>query len=188
MVQLSLSLNCRTKVPWVLQCVHVCSVMSDSVMPWTTAHQALLFMEFSRQEYWSRRSFPTTQGSNPCLLHLLHWQADSLPLHHPGSSIFTVQFSSVAQSCQTLCDPMDCGTPRFLVYHQFPEFIQTQSHWVGDAIQPSHPLSSPSPSTLNLSQHQGLFQGFSYSHQVATVLEFQLQHQSFQWIFRTDFL
>ena len=76
----------------------------------------------------------------------------------------------------------------FPVHHQLPEFTKTHVHWVGDAIQPSHPLSSPSPLALNLSQHQGLFQWVSSLHQVAKVLEFQLQHQSFQWIFRTDFL
>ena len=98
------------------------------------------------------------------------------------------QFSSVAQLCLTLCDPMDCSMPGFPVHHQLPEFTQTHVHWVGDAIQPSHPLSSPSPPSLNLSQHQGLFKWVSSSHQVPKVLEFQLQHQSFQWIFRTDFL
>ena len=96
-------------------------------------------------------------------------------------------FSSVAQLCPTLCDPMDCSTPGFLVHHQLLEPTQTHVHRVGDAIQPSHPLSSPSP-TFNLSQHQGLFQWVSSLHQVTKVLEFQLQHQSFQWIFRTDFL
>ena len=98
------------------------------------------------------------------------------------------QFSSVAQSCPTLCDPMDCSTPGFPVHHQLPELAQTHVHWVSDAIQPSHPLSSLSPPAFNLSQHQGLFQWVSSSHQVAKVLELQLQHQSFQWIFRTDFL
>ena len=98
------------------------------------------------------------------------------------------QFSSVAQLCQTLCNPKDCSTPGLPVYHQVPEFTQTHVHWVGDAIQPSHPLSSPSPLAFNLSQHQGLFKWVSSSHQVAKVLELQLQHQSFQWIFRTDFL
>ena len=98
------------------------------------------------------------------------------------------QFSSVAQSCLTLCDPMDCTMPGLPVYHQLLEFTQTHVHWVGDAIQSSHPLSSPSPPALNLSQHQGLFQWISYLHQVAKLLELQLQHQSFQWIFRTDFL
>ena len=68
---------------------------------------------------------------------------------------FSVQFSSVSQSCPTLCDPMDCGTPGLPVHHWLPEFTQTHVHWVGDAIQPSHPLSSPSPPAFNLSQHQG---------------------------------
>ena len=95
----------------------------------------------------------------------------------------SVQFSSVAQSCPTLCNTMDRSTPGFPVHHWLPEFTQTHVHRVGDAIQPSHPLSSPSPPTLSL---LSLFQWVSSSHQVAKVLEFQLQHQSFQWIFRTD--
>ena len=82
--------------------------------------------------------------------------------------------SSVAQSCPTLCDPMDCSTPGLPVHHQLPEFTQTHVHWVSDAIQPSHPLLSPSPPAFNLSQHQGLFQWVSSSHQVAKVLELQL--------------
>ena len=83
---------------------------------------------------------------------------------------------------------MDCSTPGFPVLHYLPEFAQTHVHWVGDAIQPSHPLLSPSPSALNLSQHQGLFPWVGSSHQVAEVLEVQLQHQPFQWLFRVDFL
>ena len=93
--------------------------------------------------------------------------------------ISSVQFSSVAQSCLTLCDPMNCSTPGLPVHHQLPEFTQTHIHRVGDAIHPSHPLSSPSP-VFNLSQHQGLFQWVRSLHQVAKVLEFQLQHQSVQ--------
>ena len=100
----------------------------------------------------------------------------------------SVQVSSVTQLCPTLCDPMNHSTPGLSVHHQLPETTQTHVHWVSDAIQPSHPLSSPSPPPLNLSQHQDLFHWVSSSHQVAKVLEFQLQHQSFQWIFRTDFL
>ena len=103
-----------------------------------------------------------------------------------GQQSSSVQFR--AQSCPTLCNPMDHSMPGLPVHHQIPEFTQTHVHWVGDAIQPSHPLSSPSPPTFNLSQHQGLFQWVSSSRQVAKVLEFQLQHQSFQGIFRTDFL
>ena len=100
----------------------------------------------------------------------------------------SVQFSSVAQSCLTLCDPMDCNTPGFPVLHQLLELAQIHVYQISDAIQPSHPLSSPSPPAFNLSQHQGLFQWVSSSHQVAKVLGFQLQHKYFQWIFRTDFL
>ena len=98
------------------------------------------------------------------------------------------QFSSVIQLCPTLCDPMDCSTPSFPIHHQLLELTQIQVHRVSDAIQPSHSLSSLSPPPFNLSQHQGLFQWVSSSHQVAKVLEFQLPHQSFQWIFRPDFL
>ena len=99
-----------------------------------------------------------------------------------------LQFSSVIQSCPTLCDPMDCSMPGFPVHHQLPELAQTHVHQVIDAIQPSHPVSCPSPPTFSLSQHQGLFQWVNSSHEVTKVLELQLQHQFFQWIFRTDFL
>ena len=99
-----------------------------------------------------------------------------------------VQISSVAQLCPTLCNPTDCSTPGLPVHHQLPEITQTHVHRVGDAIQPSHPLSSPSPPTFNLSQHQGLFKWVSSSSQLTKVLEFQLQHQSFQWTPRTDLL
>ena len=87
-------------------------------------------------------------------------------------------FSSVTQSCPNLCGPMDCSMLGFPAHHQLPELAQTHVHGVSDAIQPSHPLLSPSPA-FNLSQNQGLFQWVSSSHQVAKVLEFQLQHQSF---------
>ena len=137
---------------------------------WTVAH-----LWFSRQKYWNGLPLPTpgifqTLGSNLSLLCLLHWQMDSLPLRHLSS----VQFSSLAQSCPTLCDPMDCSMLGVPVCHQLPEFTQSHVHWVGDAIQPSHPLSSSSPPAFNLSQHQGLFKWDSSSHQVAKVLEFQL--------------
>ena len=92
--------------------------------------------------------------------------------HHSGDKgmYSQVQFSSVAQSYPTLCGPMDCSTPGFPVHHQLPELAQTHVHRVSDAIQSSHPLSSPSPHAFNLSQHQGLFQGVSSSQQVAKVL------------------
>ena len=115
-----------------------------------------------------------------------------LEVHSPTKeapvSVASVQFNSVAQSCQTLCYPMDCNTPGFPVHPQLLELAQTHVHWVSDAIQPSHPLSSPSLPALNFSQNQGLFQGVHSLHQVAKVLEFQLQPKSFHWIFRTDFL
>ena len=92
----------------------------------------------------------------------------------------SVQFSSVIQSCPSLCDPMNHSTPGLPVHQQLPESTQTHVRWVGDAIQPSHALSSPSPPTPTPSQHQGLFQWVNSSHEVAKVLEFQLQHHSLQ--------
>ena len=89
-------------------------------------------------------------------------------------SLWYFQFSSFAQSCPTLCDPMNRSTPGLPVHHQLPEFTQTHVHWVSDAIQPSHPLSSPSPPAPNSSQHQSLFQWVNSSQEVAKVLEFQL--------------
>ena len=88
----------------------------------------------------------------------------------------SVQFSSVAQLCPTLCDPMNHSMPGLPVHYQLPEFTQTHVHRVVDAMQPSHPLSSPSPPAPNPSQHQGLFQWVNSSHEVAKVLEFQLQY------------
>ena len=103
-------------------------------------------------------------------------------------SMSGLSISSVTQSCLTLCDPMDCSTPGFPVHHQLLKLAQTHVFWVSDAIQPSHPLPSPSTPAFNLFLHQGLFQWVSSSHQVAKVLELQFQYQSFQWILRTDFL
>ena len=97
-----------------------------------------------------------------------------------------IQFSSVSQSCLTLCDPMNCSMPGFPTLHHLLEFPQIHVHWVRDAVQWSHPLPPPFPPVLNLSQHQGLFQWVGFLHQVFKVLE--LQHQSFQWMFRVNFL
>ena len=99
-----------------------------------------------------------------------------------------LQLNSLTQLRPTLCNAMECTTSGLPVHLKLPEFTQTHVHWVGDAIQPSHTLSSPSPRALNLSQHQGLFKWVSSLDQVAKVLEFQLQHQSFQWTPRTDLL
>ena len=113
------------------------------------------------------------------LIHVEVWQKTAkfckaiiLQLKKKNKTI-TCVCCSVAQSCLTLCDPMDSSTPDFPVFHYF-EFAQTHVHWVGDAIQPPHPLSSPSPPALKLSQHQGLFQWVNFLHQVTKVLEFQL--------------
>ena len=115
-------------------------------------------------------------------------RASFLPPSQSWWGIRSVQFISVAQSCPTLCDPMNRSTSGLPVHHQVPELTQTHVYWVDDAIQPSHPLSSPSPPAPNPSQHQGLVQWVNSSHEVANILEFQLQHQSFQWTPRTDLL
>ena len=103
-----------------------------------------------------------------------------------NNSLLTTQFSSVTQSCPTLWDPTDCSTLGYCIRHQLLELIQTHVYWISDAIQQSYSLLSLS-SSFTLSQHEGLFQWVS-SNQVVKVLEFQLLHQFFQWIFRTDFL
>ena len=166
-----------------------CSVVSDFLWPHGLYPTRLLCpWGFSRQEYWSWLPRPPPGDlPNPWIEpRFPSLQAHSLPSEHREAQL--IPLSSVAQSCLTLCDPMDCSTPGFPIHHQLLELTQTHVHWVGDAIQPSHLQSSPSPPTFNLSQHQGLFQSVSSSNQVARVVEFQLQHQSFQWIFRTDFL
>ena len=141
-----------------------CSVMYDSLWSCLLACQAPLSMGFSRPKYWSG-SHPLlpgiflTQGANSGLLHckqILYYLSN-----HRKSGISFSQFSSVAQLCQTICHPMDCSTPVFPVHHQLRELAQTLVHWVSDAIQLSHPLSSPSPPAFNLSQHQFLFQLFA---------------------------
>ena len=126
------------------------------------------------------RNYQTVFCSSCTILHAFPQFSTSLST--------LVQFSSVAQLCPTLCDPMNLSTPGLPVHHQLLESTQTYVYWVSDAIQPSYPLLSPSPPALNLSQQQGLFKWVSSLHQVAKVLEFQLQHQSFQWTPRTDLL
>ena len=144
---------------------------------------------YQRQGIWAGKPVSTSLVTSiidypkprPCL--------DSSLIKHPKpKSLNTVQFSSAAQLGPTRCDPMNHSTPGLPVHHQLLEFTQTHVHRVCDAIQPSHPLSSPSLPALSLSQHQGLFKWVSSSHHVAKVLEFQLQHQSFQWTPRTDLL
>ena len=148
-----------------------------SATSWTVGHQASLPLGLLRQEYWSALPLPLpgdlpdpeiepTSPESPTL------QVGSLPAEPLGKPKLakyfhskqresgpnlTVQFSSVAQSYLTLCDPMDCSMPGLPVHHQLLEFTQTHVHWVSGAIQPPHLLSSPSPPAFNLSQHQGLF-------------------------------
>ena len=129
-------------------------------------------------------SFTDPWGSDFVLL----MQVFFFPVQIAWFLFFSLQFSSVIQSCLTLCKHMDCSTPGLPVHHQLSQFTQTHVHWVGYAIQPFHTVSSPSPPAFNFSQHQGLIRWVSSSHQVARILEFQLWHQSFQWIFMTDFL
>ena len=145
-------------------------------------------MEFLRQEYWSRLPFPTPgdllnpgiKAASSVSPTLTGGCFTSVPWEARG--LYYISVNSVIQLCPTLCDPMDYSMLGFPVHHQLPELAQTHVHWVGDAIQPSHPLWSLSPPAFSF------FQWVSFSHQVAKVLEFQLQNQSFQWIFRTDFL
>ena len=122
-----------------------------------------------------------------------HLNQERVGEHRPfrGESMIFRKYVVVvlSLSCvQLFYDPMNCSTPCFPILHYLLEFAQTHVHWVSDAIHSSHPLSPPSPPVLSLSQYQDLFQWVSSLHQVAKVLELQLQHQSFQWIFRIDFL
>ena len=149
--------------------------------------------------WWGQKSkdqSPLGWGSTDCLVRETFQiiapeviQTVSTCLKCYGSCTYVCCCSfSVIKSCLTLLDPMGCSTPGFSVLHHLPEFAQIHVHWVGDAIQPSHPLPFPSPRVFSLSQHQAFFQWVSSSHHVAKVLELQLQYQSFQWIFRIDFL
>ena len=127
----------------------------------------------------------------PCVHDWWTYKEDMIHTHtrtYTHCNFSSVQFSSVAQLCPTLCNPMNCSMPGLPVHHQLPEFTHTLVHRVGDAIQPSHPLSSPSPPAPNPYQHQSLFQWVNSSHEVAKVLEFQRQHQSFRRTPRTDLL
>ena len=139
-----------------------------------------------------RTEYPRTVGSFQKMFPMLGLRIPEGEARTGRKKILEVNIGicscSVAQLCLTLCDPMDCSTPGFPVHHHLLELAQTHVYLGGDAIQPSYPLSSPFPPAFNLSQHQGLFQWVSSSHQVTKVLERQPQHQSLQWIFRIYFL
>ena len=164
--------------------------------PWTVTHQVPLSMGFSRQEYWSGLPFPTPgnfpdPGAEP---DLLHCRQTCYHLSHQGrwnlggGLFFNFVVIQSLSPVWLILIPWTTAPPGFPVLHYLLEFVQTHVLWVSDVNQPSHPLASPSPPSLNLSRHQGLFQWIRSSHQGAKVLELQLQHQSFQWTFRTDFL
>ena len=162
-------------------------------IPWTEEPDGLQSMEVQR--VWHNWEPNTCTFFHIWLVTTAEPQKKHFFLSHIQASqaaavlqISLIQFRSFTQFFPTLCNPMDHSTPVFSVQHQSPEPAQTHVHQISDVIQPSHPLSSPSPPTFNLSQHQGLFKWVSSLYQVAKILELQLQHQSFQWIFRTDFL
>ena len=144
---------------WEVSCLFLCRV--------------LCIWQFFFSGFWESVLYYFSDNFLPFSLGLSEW-LNFLDYVNPYQSV-----SSVTQSCLTLCDPMDCSTPGLPVLHHLPELAQTHVHWFSDAIQPSQSLSSPSPPTFNLSQNQGLFKWVSSSHQVAKVLELQLQHQSF---------
>ena len=147
---------------------------------WTVAHQVPLSVGFPIQENWTGLPFPSPRD-------LSDQPTDQNPTLYSTENSIQCSCFSVTQSCPTIRKPKDCSMSSFPVLHHHPGLAQSHVHWVADVIQPSHSLLSRSPPAFNLYQHQGLFQGVCYLHQVVIVLEFQLQHQSFQWIFRIYF-
>ena len=165
-------------------CLTPCNPM-DHRLPGSSVHKILQAIIWSGWQCPPPEDLPDP-GTEP-VSHISCLASGLLPTSTTREDLKNgIQFSSVAQSCPTICNPMDCSPPGLPVHHQLQELTQTHVHRVSDAIQPSHTLSSPSPPAFNLSHHQCLFQWVNYSHYVDKVLEFQ--HQSFQWIFRTDFL
>ena len=151
-------------------------------------YNSLLLMGFQVLPHWRKRHQILWGYLFALLRKILIFSNKSVTqvLYTCRPTAFLV-FSCVIVQCPTLCSPMDCSTPGFSILHYLSEFAQILVHWVHDAIQPSHPLSPPSH-VLNLSHHRDLFQWVGSSHKVAKVPELPLQHRSFQWIFRTDFL
>ena len=151
--------------------------------------QFYLMTSFSHPSWMEKPDLGSLKPCDPGIMHVLclYWVSVSLHVTNlseerglPTDFIWLwvqfslVQFSSVDQSCPTLCNPMNCSMPGLPVHHHLPEFTQTHVHRVSDAIQPSHPLSSPFPPAANPSQHQSLFQWVNSSHELAKVLKFQL--------------
>ena len=174
------AISCSKGSSWPRDWTHVSCIAEGFFTHWATWEAAQYLHTFLNLRFILLFKYlhDLTQVCNSQLEISFH----SLPLNH------ILHFSSVSQSCPTFYDPMNHSMRGLPVHHQLPEFTQTHVHCVGDAIQPSHPLSYPSPPAFNVSQHQGLFKWVSSPHQVAKVLEFQLQHQSLQWTPRTDLL
>ena len=154
--KLKIELPCDPAIP--LLCIYPEKIKT---LIWKDTHNPNIHTAlFTIAKTWKQPKCPSTDK------WVKMWETDI--------AIYIYQFSTVAQSCPTLCDHMKCSAPGVLVHHQLLEFTQTHVHWVGDATQPSHPLSSPSPPAPNPFQHQSLFQWVNSSHEVTKVLEFQL--------------
>ena len=167
---------------WIQLCPTLCNCM-DSSPPDSSVHWILQagILEWVAISYCRGSSQTRAQTHVSCVSCFDRWFFTTSTTWEAFAHISSVQFSC-------LVNPMNCSTPGLPVHHQLPEFTQTYFHRVCDAIQPSHPLLSPSLPAPNHSQHQGLFQWVNSLHEVAKVLEFQLQHQSFQWTPRTGLL
>ena len=150
--------------------------------PWKKSHDKVIQCITQLRHHFANTG-PSSQSYDFSSSHVWMWAL----VHKEGWALKNRCFQIVVLN-KTLWDPMYCSTPGLPVHHQLLEPTQTLVHRVGGAIQPSHPLLSPTLPAFNLSHHQGLFLWGGSLHQVAKLLEFQLQHQSFQWIFRTDFL
>ena len=183
---------CIILFPYLKYTLEKGRVTHSSIMvwriPWTVQSMGLqrVIDDWVNYTFTQNTRFPICSHSHLCIYSQNNWNQDlkeinSFLVFHQ-EMIGSVQFSSVTQLCLTLCDPINPSMLGLPVHHQLPEFTQTHAHRVGDAIQPSHPLLSLSPPAPNPSQHQGLFQWVNFSHEVTKILEFQLQHQSFQWI------
>jgi len=181
----------------IILCYHLCQFAEERWSILIYSPQIRIHCVVSRKT-WSSHCKSSLHGATAVICALIeqkeltgNFRASSCLLFYrwgnrdylPRALCLCCRCCSVAKLCPTVCDSMDYSMPGFPVLHYLPEFAQTHVHWVSDAIQPSHPWPPPSPLALNLSQQQGLFQWIDSLHQVAKVLELQLQYQSFQWIF-----
>ena len=173
---------------WVISllCISLSTTVCKMELTRCTWQEEPVYPALSCLPLGPSRYSPWDRATVPSLLSCAPWPYFSLLWYK--LCVCKSNCCSVTKSHPTLCDPMDCSTPGFPVLHYLLGFAQIHVHWVGDAVQPSRSLLPSSPFALNLSQHQGLFQWVSSLHQVAKVLELQLQRQSFQWIFGIDFL